>query len=178
MDLQECGKKMNAVQIELLEEYKYVDSICRDMLSAEKGVTAYIEQMEATQPVVRYKIVGWDDDYRKLKHIRWLRNKIAHSTGNVECTSSDVAWLKAFHSRLLTQRDPLSDAYRITPEAKNHVKVQTAKTTPVMIAHEDYSYNPDSSSRWRKSLIAIVSVAALAVIAGVIIWLLKLSMEW
>ena len=81
---------MDAVQIELLEEYKYVDSICRDMLSAEKGVTAYIEQMEATQPVVRYKIVGWDDDYRKLKHIRWLRNKIAHSTGNVECMPSDV----------------------------------------------------------------------------------------
>ena len=122
---------MNAVQIELLEEYKYVDSICRDMLSAEKGVTAYIEQMEATQPVVRYKIVGWDDDYRKLKHIRWLRNKIAHSTGNVECMPSDVD-----------------------------------------------SYNPDSSSRRRKALIAIVSVAALAVIAGVIIWLLKLSMEW
>ena len=169
---------MNAVQIELLEEYKYVDSICRDMLSAEKGVTAYIEQMEATQPVVRYKIVGWDDDYRKLKHIRWLRNKIAHSTGNVECMPSDVAWLKAFHNRLLTQRDPLADAYRITREAQNHVKAKTEKTTPVMIAHEDYSYNPDSSSRRRKALIAIVSVAALAVIAGVIIWLLKLSMEW
>ena len=164
---------MDAVQIELLEEYKYVDSICRDMLSAEKGVTAYIEQMEATQPVVRYKIVGWDDDYRKLKHIRWLRNKIAHSTGNVECMPSDVAWLKAFHNRLLTQRDPLADAYRITRETQNRVKAQTVIPTQVMISHKDFSYDYDSSSGWRKVLIAILSVAAFAVIAGVIIWLLN-----
>ena len=164
---------MDVIQIELLEEYKYVDSICRDMLSAEKGVTAYIEQMEATQPVVRYKIVCWDDDYRKLKHIRWLRNKIAHSTGNVECMPSDVAWLKAFHNRLLTQRDPLADAYRITRETQNRVKAQTVIPTQVMISHKDFAYDYDSSSGWRKVLIAIVSVAALAVIAGVIIWLLN-----
>ena len=162
---------MNAVQIELLEEYKYVDSLCRDMLSAEKGVTAYIEQMEATQPVVRYKIVGWDDDYRKLKHIRWLRNKIAHSTGNVECMPSDVAWLKTFHNRLLTQHDPLADAYRITRETQNRVKAQTAKPTPITVSHEAYSCDSGSSDRLRKVLIAIVSIAALAVIAGVIIWL-------
>ena len=164
---------MDAVQIELLEEYKYVDSICRDMLSAEKGVTAYIEQMEATPPAIWCKIAGWDDDYRKLKHIRWLRNQIAHDTGYVQCTSSDVAWLKAFHNRLLTQRDPLADAYCITREAQNRVKAQTVKPTQVMISHKDFSYDYGSSSRWRKALIAIVSVAALAVIAGVIIWLLN-----
>ena len=124
---------MDAVQIELLEEYKYVDSICRDMLSAEKGVTAYIEQMEATPSVVRYKIAGWDDDYRKLKHIRWLRNKIAHSTGNVECMPSDVAWLKAFHNRLLTQHDPLADAYRITRETQNRVQHFISLQTTTLI---------------------------------------------
>lgn len=164
---------MDAVQIELLEEYKYVDSICRDILSAEKGVTAYIEQMEATPPAIWCKIAGWDDDYRKLKHIRWLRNQIAHDTGYVQCTSSDVAWLKAFHNRLLTQRDPLADAYRITREAQNRVKAQTVKPTQVMISQEVFSNDYGSSSRWRKALIAIVSVAALAVIAGVIIWLLN-----
>ncbi len=162
---------MDAIQIELLEEHKYVDSICRDMLNAEKGVTAYIEQMEATPHAIRYKIAGWDDDYRKLKHIRWLRNQIAHNTGDVECTPSDVAWLKAFHNRLLTQNDPLADAYRIMRETQNRVKVQTAKSTPVMIEQEDFSYDHGYSSRWRKVLIAIASVAVLAVVAGVIIWL-------
>ena len=33
---------MDAIQVELLEEYKYVDKICQEMLGAEKGVTAYI----------------------------------------------------------------------------------------------------------------------------------------
>ena len=105
---------MDIIQIDLLEEYKYVDSICRDMLGDEKGVPAYIEQMEATPMAVRCKIAGWNDDYRELKHIRWLRNQIAHSTGYVECTPSDVAWLKTFHNRLLTQHNPVADAYRIT----------------------------------------------------------------
>lgn len=45
---------MDAIQIELLDEYKYVDSICRDMLGAEKGVTAYIEQLDGTPMTVRY----------------------------------------------------------------------------------------------------------------------------
>lgn len=93
---------MDAIQIELLEEFKYVDAICRDMLSAEKGVSTYIEQMDATPMAVRCRIAAWDDDYRQLKHIRWLRNQIAHSTEYVECTQVDLNWLKAFHNRLLT----------------------------------------------------------------------------
>lgn len=60
---------MDTVQIELLEEYKYVDKVCREMYNAEKGVSAYIEQMDATPMAVRYRIAGWDDDYRLLKHI-------------------------------------------------------------------------------------------------------------
>ena len=81
---------MDAKQIELLEEYKYVDAICRDMLGAEKGVTAYIEQLDETPVTVRYWITEWNDEYRQLKHIRWLRNQIAHSIGSVECSQVDV----------------------------------------------------------------------------------------
>ena len=61
---------MDAIQIELLEEYKYVDAICRDMLGAEKGVSAYIEQLDETPGTVRYWITEWNDEYRQLKHIR------------------------------------------------------------------------------------------------------------
>lgn len=34
---------MEAIQTELLEEFKHLDAVCRDMLSIEKGVAAYIE---------------------------------------------------------------------------------------------------------------------------------------
>ena len=39
---------MNSIDVEFLEEYKFVDAICRDMLHEEKGVSAYIEQMKLT----------------------------------------------------------------------------------------------------------------------------------
>ena len=55
---------MDAIQIEFLEEYKYVDAICRDMLGAEKGVTAYIEQLDETPVTVRYWITEWNNEYR------------------------------------------------------------------------------------------------------------------
>ena len=55
---------MDTIQIELLEEYKYVDVICRDMLSAEKGVTDYVEQLNETPVTVRYWITEWNDEYR------------------------------------------------------------------------------------------------------------------
>lgn len=34
---------MDTIQTELLEEFKHVNAICRDMLSFEKGVAAFIE---------------------------------------------------------------------------------------------------------------------------------------
>ena len=72
-------KEIDTVKIELLEEYKYVDAICRDMLGAEKGVSAYIEQLDETPMTARYWITEWNDEYRQLKYIRWLRNQIAHA---------------------------------------------------------------------------------------------------
>ena len=45
---------MDDNQIELLDEYKYVDKICREMFGTEKGVTAYIEQLDETPMTVRY----------------------------------------------------------------------------------------------------------------------------
>lgn len=52
-------------EIELLEEYKYVDAICRDMLGAEKGVSEYIEQLDETPMTARYWITEWNDEYRR-----------------------------------------------------------------------------------------------------------------
>ena len=118
---------MDAIQIELLEEYKYVDAICRDMLDAEKGVTAYIEQLDETPMTVRYWITEWNDEYRQLKHSRWLRNQIVHSTGSVECSQSDLDWLKGFHNRLLTQQDLLAKAHRVIQESQIQNQQQQAK---------------------------------------------------
>ena len=161
---------MDAIQIEFLEEYKYVDAICRDMLGAEKGVTAYIEQLDETPMTVRYWITEWNDEYRQLKHIRWLRNQIAHSTGYVECTQSDLDWLKDFHNRLLTQQDLLAKAHRVIKESQIQKQQQQAKT--IATSAPKYGANEfGSSSRPRKSWILIAVIAALAIIIGILIWI-------
>ena len=161
---------MDNVQIELLEEYKYVDAICRDMLGAEKGVTTYIEQLDETPMTVRYWITEWNDEYRQLKHIRWLRNQIAHSTGYVECTQSDLDWLKGFHNRLLTQQDLLAKAHRVIKESQIQRQQQLAKT--VTAAAPKPVANVFGSSRGpRKSWILIAVIAALVMLIGLLIWI-------
>ena len=161
---------MDAIQIEFLDEYKYVDKICREMLGAEKGVTAYIEQLDETPMTVRYWIAEWNDEYRQLKHIRWLRNQIAHSTGYVECTQSDLDWLKDFHNRLLTQQDLLAKARRVIQESQIQKQQQQAKT--VLAADPKTVANVYRSPRGpRKSWILIAVIAALAIIIGLLIWI-------
>ena len=161
---------MDAIQVELLEEYKYVDKICQEMLGAEKGVTAYIEQLDETPVTVRYWITEWNDEYRQLKHIRWLRNQIAHSTGTVDCTQSDLEWLKGFHNRLLTQQDILAKAHRVIKESQIQNQQQQAKT--ILVAAPKSGANVYRSPRGpRKSWILIAVIAALAVLIGLLIWI-------
>lgn len=161
---------MDAIQIEFLDEYKYVDKICREMLGTEKGVTAYIEQLDETPVTVRYWITEWNDEYRQLKHIRWLRNQIVHSTGYVDCTQSDLDWLKDFHNRLLTQQDLLAKARRVVQESQIQQQQQLAKTV-IAAAPKNGANVFRSPSRLRKSWILIAIMVALVVIVGVLIWI-------
>ena len=139
-------------------------------LTLKKGVTAYIGQLDETPMTVRYWITEWNDEYRQLKHIRWLRNQIAHSTGNVECTQSDLDWLKGFHNRLLTQQDLLAKARRVIQESQIQRQQQQAKT--IAASAPKYGANVfGSSSKPRKSWILIAVIAALAVLIGLLIWI-------
>ena len=161
---------MDAIQVELLEEYKYVDKICQEMLGAGKGVTAYIEQLDETPMTVRYWITEWNDEYKQLKHVRWLRNQIAHSTGTVDCTQSDLEWLKGFHNRLLTQQDILAKAHWVIKESQIQNQQHQAKT--ILVAAPKSGANVYRSPRGpRKSWILIAVIAALAVLIGLLIWI-------
>ena len=161
---------MDAIQVELLEEYKYVDKICQEMLGAGKGVTAYIEQLDETPMTVRYWITEWNDEYRQLKHVRWLRNQIAHSTGTVDCTQFDLEWLKGFHNRLLTQQDILAKAHRVIKESQIQKQQQYAKTIAA-VAPKPNANIYRSPRGPRKSWIMISVIAALAVLIGILIWI-------
>ena len=101
--------------VEFQEAYKSLDKLCRECLSAREGVSEYIRQMEQTPYVVRGHFVGWDTTYKALKHVRWVRNQLAHEVGAVEaevCSEDDIIFVRNFYQDILTQRDPLAAVYK------------------------------------------------------------------
>ncbi len=133
---------------ELFEEFKRVDAICRDMFSCQNGVSKYIEQMEGTPLSMRYLVSSWDQDYRMLKRVRWLRNQIAHELTAADCTSSDVEYLRDFHDRLLRQYDPLAVLGKIEREVQSPLNQQQAAVhRPTSHTYGHDNQRPSSKGR-------------------------------
>ena len=104
---------MQQYEIEFLDNYKRLDAICADMYSCRNGVSEYIAQMEQTPTSKRYKVPMWNEDYRTLKHLRWLRNQITHETTASDCNYEDVVNVKKFFNRILKQQDSLAFLYKL-----------------------------------------------------------------
>jgi len=97
---------MNALENEYFEEYKSVELICNDIY--ENGVSGYIDDMiEKEQYALQYE-PNWNKKIKVLKHLRWLRNRIAHGGEDFEVTEQDLQSIRLFHSELLTGKDPLA----------------------------------------------------------------------
>jgi len=77
-----------------MDSYKRLEKLCGDVLNDDRRVSAYIDAMLST-PHAEYFVVGWNEDLRKLKHYRWIRNQIAHNPDFSEdaCTYEDVRGL-------------------------------------------------------------------------------------
>ena len=99
---------MNNIEIIFFEEYKKLDNLCKDLLGSNQGVTQYVNEMEQI-PFEKSKLVeSWQYDYKMLKHIRWIRNNIAHNNGDSECSESDVQYVKNFYQRIINRTDSFS----------------------------------------------------------------------
>ncbi|MBQ9735193.1 MAG: hypothetical protein IJV96_00215 [Clostridia bacterium] len=99
------------LSIDFQEEYKRLDHLCKDCLRSGEGVSEYIRQMEATAYSGRRFVRTWEDDYQQLKHVRWVRNQLAHEVGTLEsdiCTEEDLAWVESFYERIINGTDPFT----------------------------------------------------------------------
>lgn len=95
--------------MEFLEAYKRLEKRCGELLG-DGGVSAYIDEM-AGKPDGAERVRGWQEDLKKLKHYRWVRNRIAHEPGCTEktlCKTGDADWVNAFGERISRRTDPLS----------------------------------------------------------------------
>ena len=125
---------MNSLEAEFLDAFKEIESLCNDAFSCQSGVTEYIEEMKKADAVTRMAVPSWESDLRMLKHLRYVRNKIAHDSDASGCTAADLRNAKDFFARLVNGEDPIALAEaekRRKAEKPKSVKkrVNTGKTT-------------------------------------------------
>ena len=101
---------MRDLNIDFMDLYKSVDNFLKDAYSSSVGVTEYITQMEKNSFKGQSCVPSWNEDYSKLKHLRWIRNQLAHEVGyNSDiCAPEDYDWLKDFYNRLFSANDPVA----------------------------------------------------------------------
>lgn len=95
--------------IEFLEIYKNLDELCRQILSSDRGVSEYIDEMSNESQ--GWRIAGWDRDYKQLKRMRWIRNRLVHEAGSFDdslVNVKDIEWLHTFYRRIMECTDPFS----------------------------------------------------------------------
>lgn len=119
---------MRELEIRFLEEYKAADRVCSDMLQEPNGLSTYLREMESDSRGGCF-VIGWDNDFRMLKRLRWLRNQIVHEAGCSDCTEEDYSDLLAFHDRLLRWDDPLSRKSRIEQSGTSNTRADTSCRT-------------------------------------------------
>lgn len=108
-------RRKGVEKVGFLDSYKRLEKLCGDVMGDPRRVSAYIEEMEGIPSGGRY-VAGWRDDLRRLKHYRWVRNRIVHEPDCTEenlCTQEDEEWLAFFYDRIMDQTDPLA-MYRKT----------------------------------------------------------------
>ena len=94
-----------------LETYKRLDKLCRDIYKSNKGVSNYIDHMNAISSYECNRIPNWNVDLDTLIRLRKIRNRLTHEIDTLVypmCTSDDIKWLESFHLRILNASDPLA----------------------------------------------------------------------
>ncbi len=111
------------INITFQEEYKRLESLCKDCFSSVEGVSAYIRQLEYEQWCLQKFAVLWEEDYKMLKHIRWIRNKLSHEPGTLYsdiCTEKDLNFITEFYSKIINCADPIAQLHK----AKEYEKIR------------------------------------------------------
>ncbi len=155
---------MQKTDNDFFEEYKRVNNICCDMFSSREGITEYLNQMENT-PQGRYRVPSWGNDYKRLKHCRWVRNQLAHNNVYGLCEPEDLQFITDFHSRILSRNDPLALCGKTNPvPARNH-----AAPKRHLPSYDTYTKSDDGNSDLLPGCLALILIALIATIAAVII---------
>ncbi len=117
---------MHPMDNEFFEEYKRLDRLCGDMYACQNGVSAYLAAMESKAVQGQHCVACWDSDYRTLKHVRWVRNQIAHDSGTYQLSEpSDLTFVRDFYSRIFSGQDALTLLRKANERTQSRVQYRT-----------------------------------------------------
>ena len=147
-----------------IDSYKRLEKLCGEVLNDDRRISAYIEEME-NNTRGGYCVHTWYDDLKKLKHYRWVRNKIAHDPDFSEdnmCQPADALWLDEFYSRIMNQTDPLALYHKAMKDTYNNRS--TLNQTPSRnFQYQNYKGAPANEIGCATiMMIAIVSIIVFA----------------
>ncbi|WP_299121169.1 DUF6548 family protein [uncultured Eubacterium sp.] len=148
---------MDNIEILFFEEYKKLDNLCKDLFKSDRGVSQYIEEMECT-PLSKSRLVGlWQDDYKMLKHVRWIRNNIAHNNDYSGCNKSDVKSVQNFYQKIINQKDPFSVIAQNSRELqrRNNKNYNTRRTDETAVYREN---NSNADNELKSIIIKIFAI--------------------
>lgn len=148
-----------------LNSYKQLEKLCNEIYGDNHGISIYIDEMSKYTSASRY-VSNWDNDLKKLKHYRWIRNQLVHEPNCTEenmCEYGDSQWLDIFHSRIMSGNDPLA-LYR---KARSSQALQKRKKTSSV----DYKY-PErkySTSKLTGCLTYLIGILLIVTIVTLIV---------
>lgn len=148
---------MDNIEILFFEEYKKLDNLCKDLFKSDRGVSQYIEEMECT-PFTKSRLVeSWQDDYKMLKYVRWIRNNIAHNNDYSGCNKSDVKSVKDFYKKIINQKDPFSVIAQNSRELQrsNNKNYNTKRTDETAVYREN---NSNADNELKSIIIKIFAI--------------------
>ena len=158
-----------------IDAYKKLEKLCGEMLGDERPISAYIEEMINT-PQGNLFVRGWDDDLKKLKHYRWVRNKISHDPDCTEenmCEYGDEQWIIAFYNRIMKQTDPLALYHTEMKRRKEAVKKKEEKREiyreTVIEKKEEKTVKREQGNNTNRVLITIMIIFAVLLVVSLMI---------
>ena len=148
---------MKKADNQFFEAFKELETLCGELYSCRSGVSEYLLDMEKRMAEGEKKIENWASDYKTLKHLRWVRNKIAHEAGDERISEDkDLDAVCAFRDRMIRGKDPIT----LLNKAKKAAKPASTRSS----ASASGKGKASSKKKQRKNLVPIVIAIELIIL--------------
>lgn len=170
---------MTKLDQSFFDEYKQLDKLLCDCYMTDAGVTPYIEEMTNNDTEGRARVSSWQRDLRELKHLRYLRNKLAHETEGGLAEQKDIDSVKEFQVRITNGDDPLARLHneRNKDKKEKPKKKTTTKRASANIAPAPVQIEKDDSKipiLFRVIIAELTVLGAAFIISAIILFLMSI----